>query len=130
MGKAMIEMKKRETKSQIYVTFSKRRKGLFKKAAELSVLTDAKVAILTAGPGGKARVYSFGYPSADHVIRRYLNNSTSQTLLHEEKQQEEEDEEEGCWWDQDIGVFKSMDELVAYADALEKLKVNAMARLH
>nr|GEV95430.1 agamous-like MADS-box protein AGL62 [Tanacetum cinerariifolium] len=33
------------------VTFSKRRKGLFKKASELCVLTGAKMAILVQSPG-------------------------------------------------------------------------------
>ncbi|KAK7247018.1 hypothetical protein RIF29_41894 [Crotalaria pallida] len=52
MGKKRVEMKLIEDKNCRQVTFSKRRKGLVKKARELSVLCDAKVALLIfSGPG-------------------------------------------------------------------------------
>ncbi|KAI6684414.1 hypothetical protein NL676_030327 [Syzygium grande] len=52
------------------VTYSKRRKGLFNKASELSRLCGARVAVVVFSPAGKP--CSFGDPSADEVISDYL----------------------------------------------------------
>ncbi|KAI6684424.1 hypothetical protein NL676_030337 [Syzygium grande] len=52
------------------VTYSKRRKGLFNKAYELSRLCGARVAIVVFSPAGKP--CSFGDPSADEIISDYL----------------------------------------------------------
>ncbi|KAG9457889.1 hypothetical protein H6P81_002397 [Aristolochia fimbriata] len=51
-------MKLIDEKSRRNVAFTKRRQGLFKKAAELSTLTGAKVALLVVSPAGRA--YTFG----------------------------------------------------------------------
>nr|GEU98458.1 agamous-like MADS-box protein AGL62 [Tanacetum cinerariifolium] len=69
-GRKKIEIKKIEENSSRQVTFSKRRNGLFKKAAELCVLTGAKIAIIVSSPGG--RVFAFGHPNADALINTYL----------------------------------------------------------
>ncbi|XP_056160053.1 protein MADS AFFECTING FLOWERING 5-like, partial [Syzygium oleosum] len=52
------------------VTYSKRRKGLFNKAYELSRLCGARVAVVVFSPAGKP--CSFGDPSADEIISDYL----------------------------------------------------------
>ncbi|XP_050207857.1 agamous-like MADS-box protein AGL62 [Mercurialis annua] len=70
-GRQKIEIKPIEGKSNLQVTFSKRRAGLFKKASELSLLCGAQVAVLAFSPGKK--VFAFGHPNADSVIDRYLN---------------------------------------------------------
>nr|XP_043631070.1 agamous-like MADS-box protein AGL62 [Erigeron canadensis] len=70
-GRKKIEIKKIQHVSNLQVTFSKRRTGLFKKASELCVLTGAQIAILARSPGD--RIYAFGHPSADVLIERYLN---------------------------------------------------------
>ncbi|KAG9457900.1 hypothetical protein H6P81_002408 [Aristolochia fimbriata] len=57
-GKRKIEMKLIDEKNRRNVAFTKRRQGLFKKAAELSTLTGAKVALLVVSPAGRA--YTFG----------------------------------------------------------------------
>ncbi|KAL5070227.1 hypothetical protein RYX36_021114 [Vicia faba] len=54
-GRQKIEMKKMSNKSNLQVTFSKRRSGIFKKASELCTLCDANVAIVVFSPGEKAR---------------------------------------------------------------------------
>nr|XP_009593982.1 agamous-like MADS-box protein AGL23 [Nicotiana tomentosiformis] len=52
-GKKKIEIKKITKESSRMVTFSKRRKGLFKKAVELQSKTiDTQVAILVFSPTG------------------------------------------------------------------------------
>ncbi|GMH23887.1 hypothetical protein Nepgr_025730 [Nepenthes gracilis] len=62
-------------KNKKHVTFSKRRSGLFKKASELCVLCGAEVAIITCSEAGK--VFCFGHPTADAVIKRYLHGKSS-----------------------------------------------------
>ncbi|KAK6930456.1 Transcription factor, MADS-box [Dillenia turbinata] len=70
-GRCKIRMEKMEKQSNLQVTFSRRRDGLFKKASELSTLCDAQVAIVVFSPGKK--VYSFGHPSVEMVTDRFLN---------------------------------------------------------
>jgi hypothetical protein len=77
-------MKKMSNESNLQVTFSKRRSGLFKKASELCTLCGADVALVVFSPGEK--VFSFGHPNVDTVIDRYLsrippqNNGTMQFI--------------------------------------------------
>ncbi|KAL4560929.1 hypothetical protein LXL04_033085 [Taraxacum kok-saghyz] len=71
-GKQKIKIKKIEDPNPRQVTFSKRRTGLFKKAAEICVLTGAQIAILVSSPSG--RVYAFRHPNSDVLFDRYLNN--------------------------------------------------------
>jgi hypothetical protein len=83
-GRQKIEIKKMTNESNMLVTFSKRRSGLFKKASELSTLCGAEVSLILFSPGGK--VFSFGHPNVDTVIDRYLsrvpyeNNVTTQFI--------------------------------------------------
>jgi len=83
-GRQKIEMKKMSNESNLQVTFSKRRSGLFKKASELCTLCGADVALVVFSPGDK--VFSFGQPNVDTVIDRYLfrvppqNNGTMQFI--------------------------------------------------
>ncbi|PWA52374.1 AGAMOUS-like 23 [Artemisia annua] len=81
-GRQKIQMMKMEKESNLMVTFSKRRSGLFKKASELSILCGAEIAIIVFSPGKK--VFSFGHPSVETIVERFLshnpppNSSTSQ----------------------------------------------------
>jgi hypothetical protein len=43
-------------KDKTYVTFSKRKNGLFKKTSELSTLCNAKVGVFGFTPGGKLTI--------------------------------------------------------------------------
>ncbi|KAG4907688.1 hypothetical protein GLYMA_20G136500v4 [Glycine max] len=72
-GRQKIEMKKMSNESNLQVTFSKRRSGLFKKASELCTLCGADVALVVFSPGEK--VFSFGHPNVDAVIDRYLGRA-------------------------------------------------------
>ncbi|XP_050890766.1 agamous-like MADS-box protein AGL62 [Lathyrus oleraceus] len=84
LGRQKIEMKKMSKESNLQVTFSKRRSGLFKKASELCTLCGVDVALVVFSPGEK--VFSFGHPHVDTVIERYLshippqNNGTMQFI--------------------------------------------------
>lgn len=66
-------MAKMDNESNLQVTFSKRRSGLFKKASELSTLCGADVALIVFSPGEKA--FSFGHPNVDTVLDRFLNGN-------------------------------------------------------
>ncbi|XP_050238921.1 agamous-like MADS-box protein AGL14 [Mercurialis annua] len=55
------------------VSFTKRRYGLFNKAAELFMLCDAQLAVLVSSTKGNRKIYSFGYPSVNSVLDDYLN---------------------------------------------------------
>ncbi|XP_051133411.1 agamous-like MADS-box protein AGL62 [Andrographis paniculata] len=70
-GRQKIQMKRMSKESNLLVTFSKRRSGLFKKASELCTLCAAEIAIIVFSPGKK--VFSFGHPSVDSVVDRYLD---------------------------------------------------------
>jgi hypothetical protein len=70
-------MKKMSNESNMLVTFSKRRSGLFKKASELCTLCGVDVALVVFSPSEKA--FSFGHPNIDTVIDRYLSQVPLQT---------------------------------------------------
>ncbi|GMH03021.1 hypothetical protein Nepgr_004860 [Nepenthes gracilis] len=69
-GRQKVDMVRMEKDANLQVTFSKRRSGLFKKASELCTLCGAQAAIIVFSPGKKA--FSFGHPSVDAVINRFL----------------------------------------------------------
>ncbi|KAK4340120.1 hypothetical protein RND71_041582 [Anisodus tanguticus] len=69
-------------KAKRHVTFSKRRLGLFKKASELCILTGAEIAILVQSLK-RQRLFTFGHPSADSVIDRYLNGKSSSSTVNQ-----------------------------------------------
>ncbi|OWM79127.1 agamous-like MADS-box protein AGL62 [Punica granatum] len=74
-GRQKIQMVKMDNDSNLQVTFSKRRSGLFKKASELCTLCGADIAIIVFSPGDKA--YSFGHPCVERVLERFLNGDNN-----------------------------------------------------
>ncbi|CAA2983773.1 agamous-like MADS-box AGL62 [Olea europaea subsp. europaea] len=74
-GRQKIAMTRMSKESNLLVTFSKRRSGLFKEASELCTLCDAKIAIIVFSPGKK--VFSFGHPCVESIVDRYtMRNGT------------------------------------------------------
>ncbi|XP_050210235.1 MADS-box protein JOINTLESS-like isoform X4 [Mercurialis annua] len=69
MTRQKIEIKKIDNKSARQVTFSKRRRGLFKKAYELSTLCDAEIALIVFSATGK--LFDYASSSMNQVIERY-----------------------------------------------------------
>ncbi|KAJ0980372.1 hypothetical protein J5N97_008627 [Dioscorea zingiberensis] len=78
-GRQKIEIKKILNEDARHVTFSKRRLGLFKKASDLSTLCGADIALLVYSPSGKP--YSFGSPTVDSVIQRYLSGNMEAVVV-------------------------------------------------
>ncbi|KAK9266469.1 hypothetical protein L1049_001533 [Liquidambar formosana] len=75
-GRQKVEMAKMAKESNLQVTFSKRRAGLFKKASELCTLCGAEIAIIVFSPGKKA--FSFGHPCVESIMDRFLTRNPSQ----------------------------------------------------
>ncbi|KAL5078641.1 hypothetical protein RYX36_007062 [Vicia faba] len=74
MGRKKIEIKKVEKETNKQVTFSKRRSGLFKKACELCVLSDANLAIIVFSPADK--LFCYGRPNTDAILNSYIKGTT------------------------------------------------------
>ncbi|XP_028780361.1 MADS-box protein JOINTLESS-like isoform X1 [Neltuma alba] len=68
MTRQKIEIKKIDNITARQVTFSKRRKGLFKKAQELSTLCDAEIALMVFSSTGK--LFEYASSSVQLVIER------------------------------------------------------------
>ncbi|XP_030464936.1 MADS-box transcription factor 23-like [Syzygium oleosum] len=69
MGRGKITMRRIDDSTSRQVTFSKRRKGLLKKASELSILCDAEVGVIIFSGIGK--LYDFASSSMQSVLERY-----------------------------------------------------------
>ncbi|CAN0917588.1 Agamous-like MADS-box protein AGL16 [Linum grandiflorum] len=69
MGRGKIEIRRIDNSTSRQVTFSKRRKGLLKKAKELAILCDAEVGLLIFSSTHK--LYDFSSTSLSSVIERY-----------------------------------------------------------
>ncbi|KAL2327021.1 hypothetical protein Fmac_020448 [Flemingia macrophylla] len=72
-GRQKIEMRKITDKRSLQVAFSKRRNGVLKKASELAILCGVDVLVIVFSPS--QRVFSFGTPSVDSLIGRYLGRA-------------------------------------------------------
>ncbi|GER49134.1 MADS-box transcription factor [Striga asiatica] len=83
-------MVKMSNESNLQVTFSKRRAGLFKKASELCTLCGVEAAIVVFSPADKA--FCFGHPNVQTVIDKFEpkfpqiqslpnNNARSQLII-------------------------------------------------
>ncbi|KAI6689233.1 hypothetical protein NL676_026061 [Syzygium grande] len=69
MAREKIKIKKIDNLTARQVTFSKRRRGLIKKAEELSVLCDADVSLIIFSSTGK--LYDFSSSSMEDTLTRY-----------------------------------------------------------
>ncbi|KAJ7566861.1 hypothetical protein O6H91_02G122000 [Diphasiastrum complanatum] len=69
MGRGRIEIKRIENATSRQVTFSKRRRGILKKAHELSVLCDAQVVLIIFSSTGK--LFEYASSSMREIMERY-----------------------------------------------------------
>uniref|UniRef100_A0A803NCD0 Uncharacterized protein n=1 Tax=Chenopodium quinoa TaxID=63459 RepID=A0A803NCD0_CHEQI len=81
MAREKIQIKKIDNTTARQVTFSKRRRGLFKKAEELSILCDADVALILFSATGKL----FEYSSTRHMRGEELQGLSIEELQQLEK---------------------------------------------
>lgn len=151
-GRKRIERLQRiENKLSRKVAFSKRRKGLFKKAKETCQLCpDSQVAVLVYS--AKGRLFSTGFPSGEVVVDRFLNDkdiesvelreiealSTDDDGVDEEEEEVVDDVEEeelpvigergDFWYDLSVEDLDD-DELEEFVVNLEGLENNLCMRL-
>lgn len=78
MVRQKIEIKKIDNLTARQVTFSKRRKGLFKKAKELSTLCDAEIALLVFSATGK--LFDYSSSSMTQLIQRHEHHTDNSKL--------------------------------------------------
>ncbi|XP_030443579.2 agamous-like MADS-box protein AGL61 [Syzygium oleosum] len=134
-----------EDESAREVTFSKRHQGLFRKAAELSVLCGAEVAVIAYSPHGNP--FAFAHPSTpDALIDRYLSGGAAgpaaaeaaagaahreryedaAAKLEEAKREAEriaaEAGKRNRWWDEAVADRMEEEELELYVASLEALR--------
>ncbi|KAJ0025195.1 hypothetical protein Pint_08475 [Pistacia integerrima] len=74
MAREKIKIKKIDNVTARQVTFSKRRRGLFKKAEELSVLCDAEVALIIFSATGKLLDYCSASSMKDTISRYNMHS--------------------------------------------------------
>ncbi|XP_010277487.1 PREDICTED: MADS-box protein SVP-like isoform X1 [Nelumbo nucifera] len=69
MAREKIQIRKIDNATARQVTFSKRRRGLFKKAEELSILCDAEVALIIFSSTGK--LFEYSSSSMKEILERH-----------------------------------------------------------
>ncbi|RXI07938.1 hypothetical protein DVH24_014504 [Malus domestica] len=79
MGRGKIVIRRIDNSTSRQVTFSKRRKGLIKKAKELAILCDAEVGLVIFSSTGK--LYEFASNSLNSVIERYSRSKEGHQQL-------------------------------------------------
>nr|AJP06319.1 MADS1 [Pinus tabuliformis] len=75
MGRGKREMKRIENAASRNVCFTKRRRGLLKKARELSILCDASVGVVIFSAAGRMSEYS-STSDMNIIIERYMKNGS------------------------------------------------------
>ncbi|MCL7048761.1 hypothetical protein MKW94_003163 [Papaver nudicaule] len=116
-GRRRIEITKIEDRQKRNVTFTKRRQGLFKKAAELSRFTGADVSIIVFSPGGNPFTFSSS-PSNDLLFS-----------CNAKVEDEEVDAGDGFWWDKlKVSELDTVDKLIAVRNQLLEVKEEVAKR--
>ncbi|BBN69862.1 AGAMOUS-like 62 [Prunus dulcis] len=124
-GRQKVEMVKMANESNLQVTFSKRRSGLFKKASELCTLCGAEVAIIVFSPGRKL------IEAHRNANVRELNGELTQISNQLEVEKKRGDElnqvkkvtQAQCWWEGPLEGME-MSQLEQLKTSLEELKKN------
>nr|BAC80252.1 MADS-box transcription factor [Houttuynia cordata] len=92
MGRGKIQIKRIENVNNRQVTYSKRKRGIIKKAQEISVLCDAHVSLVIFSTAGKMDVFCSPRATVDQILSRYQQNTGNQLwdAKHEYLKQEVE----------------------------------------
>ncbi|KAF8050213.1 hypothetical protein N665_2025s0007 [Sinapis alba] len=122
-GRQKIEIKEIKEENRRQVTFSKRRTGLFKKAAELSVLCGAQIGIITFSRC--ERIYAFG--NVGTLIESYLRKTP--VILRSHYGGDDVATGDGrMWWEREVESVPE-EEMDEYLKGLNGLRENLWARI-
>ncbi|KAF8091921.1 hypothetical protein N665_0432s0023 [Sinapis alba] len=122
-GRQKIEIKEIKEENRRQVTFSKRRTGLFKKAAELSVLCGAQIGIITFSRC--ERIYAFG--NVGTLIESYLRKTP--VILRSHYSGDDVATGDGrMWWEREVESVPE-EEMDEYMKGLNGLRENLWARI-
>lgn len=126
-GRQKIEIKEIKVENRRQVTFSKRRFGLFKKAAELSVLCGAQIGIITFSRCN--RIYAFG--NVDTLIDKYLRKTPVMLRSHPgaDAATGEGNNDGLMWWERAVESVPEED-MEEYKKALSVLRENLLTRIY
>ncbi|KAF8081564.1 hypothetical protein N665_0879s0019 [Sinapis alba] len=132
-GKKRKKVSRSSNFSELRANVEKKKKGfaelrddLFREAAKLVAEDPSQsIAILVTPPASESNVntmQSFGYPSAEGVVRKFLKDTAPPVPVTEEEE-EDEDWSKYYWWE-DEKLLNSKDpvELMAAIAEMEKLK--------
>ncbi|KAM7275030.1 hypothetical protein ACFE04_016896 [Oxalis oulophora] len=97
MGRGKIVIRRIDNSTNRQVTFSKRRKGLIKKAKELAILCDAEVGLMIFSSTGK--LYEFASSSMKSVNDRYVKQK-------DEHQEMPNPESEVKFWQREAAMLR------------------------
>ena len=91
MGKRKIPMKKINDRLNCQITFYKRKKGLIKKALELSILCDSQIFLAIQNPSNKLTLLSTKVNPKEYIMQTLLHLVENQvkeeiTLKNDEKE--------------------------------------------
>ncbi|XP_022772467.1 floral homeotic protein GLOBOSA-like [Durio zibethinus] len=81
MGRGKIEIKRIENSSSRQVTYSKRRNGIMNKAKEISVMCDARVALIVFASSGKMHHYCS--PSTQWMSEKMVETEVDKLVVIE-----------------------------------------------
>ncbi|GAV74751.1 SRF-TF domain-containing protein/K-box domain-containing protein [Cephalotus follicularis] len=95
MGRGKIVIRRIDNSTSRQVTFSKRRKGLIKKAKELAILCDAEVGVMIYSSTGK--LYECSSTSMKSVIDRYFKSKA---------EHQQDPEAEVKFWQREAAILR------------------------
>lgn len=137
-GKKKIEIKRIKKEQDRMVAFSKRRKGLFKKAHQLHTLSGANIAVLVFSPAGKPYIY--GDPCFNDIVDKYYSTSATTNTAADDHDlicsnsstRGADNDEDGdfreiivlkSWLDRmDLDGYHDVDDLISVKDDLEQVR--------
>ncbi|ESQ38337.1 hypothetical protein EUTSA_v10029235mg [Eutrema salsugineum] len=110
-NKRKIPMEKITKKESLATAFTKRSYGLFSKASQLCLLSDAQIAVLATPPSSHSHVsfFSFGHSSVDSLVSDFLKGKRPLPVAREETREEDigvilarKDLGLGLWWEDEV----------------------------
>ncbi|OEL29764.1 MADS-box transcription factor 30, partial [Dichanthelium oligosanthes] len=121
MGRGKVEMKRIENRVSRQVTFSKRRKGLLKKAHELAVLCDVDVGLVFFSERGRM----FQYPNPPTRLTLPLQQEMIAEIGKLRHEYEQLEASLRAYTGEDLSALDSVDEL----DELEQQLESALSKV-